>query len=96
MYSYNWLFASLTTTAATPVTPATPQSPPLCTLNIEILDCPSFVQGESYRSCAHLYTHVHEQMLRYVDEGTPFLCTCVYMCVLCIYVRIVCEMFIID
>jgi hypothetical protein len=38
-------------------------------LFIEIIDSPSFIQAESYRSCAHLAGHVHEQMLRYVDVG---------------------------
>jgi len=42
-----------------------------CTIcmNIELLAMPSFVQCESYRSVAHFYTHIHEQMLRFV--GSP-------------------------
>jgi hypothetical protein len=50
-----------------------------CTLNIDILDTPSYVQTESYRSLAHLYALVHEQILRYEDDGTYFgaICRCI-------------------
>ena len=39
-------------------------------VNIELLATPSFVQCESYRSAAHFYTHLHEQMLRCI-VGSP-------------------------
>lgn len=48
----------------------TPGAATTASLFIEIIDSPSFIQAESYRSCAHLAGHVHEQMLRYVDVGT--------------------------
>lgn len=38
-------------------------------VNIELLATPTFVQCESYRSAAHFYTHLHEQMLRFVGSA---------------------------
>lgn len=52
----------------------------VASLSIEILDTPSFIQAESYRSCAHLYHHLHEQLLRYVDVGKHIQCS-VYSCI---------------
>lgn len=52
--------------------PQTPQPGGAASLCIEIVDAPSFVQAESYRTCMHLYHHLHEQMLRYVDTGTSY------------------------
>ena len=48
-------------------------------LHIDILDSPSFIQGESYRSCMHLHNHIHEQMLRYVDNGMCIVNTMLYL-----------------
>ena len=53
-------------------------------LSIEILDTPSFIQAESYRSCAHLGNHVHEQMLRYVDIGTLLYFLVFYIHYMCL------------
>lgn len=38
-------------------------------VKIELLATPTFVQCESYRSAAHFYTHLHEQMLRFVGSA---------------------------
>jgi hypothetical protein len=48
----------------------------LTSLFIEILDTPSFIQAESYRSCMHLAHHLHEQMLRYIDVGECLFSYC--------------------
>jgi hypothetical protein len=52
--------------------PQAQQAGAAASLCIEIVDAPSFVQAESYRTCMHLYHHLHEQMLRYVDTGTSY------------------------
>lgn len=44
-------------------------SSPGIKVNIELLATPTFVQCESYRSAAHFYTHLHEQMLRFVGSA---------------------------
>jgi hypothetical protein len=65
-------YPALYCTDGQPQDGGTPGATTTASLFIEIIDSPSFIQAESYRSCAHLAGHVHEQMLRYVDVGTSY------------------------